>query len=284
MGDGANAMTSELFIPDGVDSDAALSRTTHLGVVAHADDLEFMALDEIARCRASDTEWFGGIVCTDGAGSVTSGPYVGISCDELIATRHREQCEAARTGHYAFVAQLGIPSANLTIPSASPLVEKLADLIARTRPHTILTHNPADKHATHLRVLVALLHALERVPDDIRPARLLGCEMWRSLDWVDDEQKLLLGSNEPPDFELELFRHFDSQIASGKCYDLAVQGRRRANATLAAPRAADAFAEATIALDMSVLIGQSPRAVIPFITAHIDSFRDQVTSALNPLV
>ena len=37
----------DLFFPDQLSDDEALSRTTHLGIGAHQDDLEFMALHGI---------------------------------------------------------------------------------------------------------------------------------------------------------------------------------------------------------------------------------------------
>ena len=42
--------TAELFIPDGLGEQAALSRVTHLGIGAHEDDLEFMAYHGILAC------------------------------------------------------------------------------------------------------------------------------------------------------------------------------------------------------------------------------------------
>jgi hypothetical protein len=34
---------ADILIPDGVEQQAALSRTTHLGISAHQDDLEILA-------------------------------------------------------------------------------------------------------------------------------------------------------------------------------------------------------------------------------------------------
>jgi len=42
-----NQQTAGIFVPDGQPLESALSRTTHLGVGAHQDDLEFMALHGI---------------------------------------------------------------------------------------------------------------------------------------------------------------------------------------------------------------------------------------------
>ena len=41
--------SAEIFVPDGCSVAEALARTTHLGIAAHQDDLEIMAIDGILR-------------------------------------------------------------------------------------------------------------------------------------------------------------------------------------------------------------------------------------------
>ena len=41
---------SEIHVPDGSPVDVALSRTTHLSIGAHQDDLEIMAFHGILEC------------------------------------------------------------------------------------------------------------------------------------------------------------------------------------------------------------------------------------------
>jgi hypothetical protein len=67
--------TADLFIPDGTGLPDALARTTHLGIGAHQDDLEFMAYQGILECFRNQKKWFSGVVCTNGAGSSRTGPY-----------------------------------------------------------------------------------------------------------------------------------------------------------------------------------------------------------------
>ena len=50
---------ASVFVPDGLAPDAALARTTHLGIGAHQDDLEFMALHGILACFQRSDRWFG---------------------------------------------------------------------------------------------------------------------------------------------------------------------------------------------------------------------------------
>jgi len=272
---------TDIFVPDGMDPAVAISRTTHLGIGAHQDDLEFMAFPGIAECYQSEDKWFGGVVCTDGAGSSRNGWYVDFSDEEMKEVRRGEQKEAARIGKYAFVEQLGYPSVALARPSASPVVDDLAEILSVSRPEVIYTHNPADKHPTHVRVLVAVVEALRRLPAPLRPARLLGCEMWRGLDWLPDGEKVMLDAGGCDGLAERLNAVFDSQIGGGKRYDLGVIGRRRANATLSDARSSDKLAAACYAMDLTPLIGSEPRELLRFAEDRIDRFRREITGLLG---
>jgi len=261
----SHMLESRIFIPDGVGIDTALSRTTHMGIGAHQDDLEFMALHGILECFRQEDKWFAGVTCTDGAGSSRTGPYAHCSDDEMKGIRRREQNTAARIGEYSFMAQLGYPSEAVKRPDAQPLHEDLMALLRAARPQVVYTHNPADKHASHVAVFAALLKAIRALPSAQRPARLIGCEVWRGLDWMDDRRKVLMDVSARPGLSSALNGVFDSQIAGGKRYDLAVAGRRRANATFLAAHTVDTAQEVLCGIDLTPLAvdeNLSPRAFI----------------------
>ena len=67
--------TAEIFVPDGLSTEQALSRTTHLAVSAHQDDIEIMAASPILDCFQRTDRWFTGVVVTDGRGSPRNGLY-----------------------------------------------------------------------------------------------------------------------------------------------------------------------------------------------------------------
>ena len=54
------------YIPDGMQEQTAISRTTHLAISAHQDDIEFMAYAPIAECFGNQDKWFGAIHYCDG--------------------------------------------------------------------------------------------------------------------------------------------------------------------------------------------------------------------------
>ena len=91
---------ARLTVPDGAQGMAALTRTTHLGIGAHPDDLEFMALHGILACYERPDRWFAGVTVTDGRGSVRAGRFAEWSDEQLVAERRREQETAARIGQY----------------------------------------------------------------------------------------------------------------------------------------------------------------------------------------
>lgn len=225
-------LSQKIFIPDGIEETVALPRTTHLAIGAHQDDLEFMAMHGILQCYQKKDQWFGGIICTDGAGSSRTGHYENYSNEEMVAVRTQEQKKAAIVGEYSFIAQLGHPSSQVKDSKKRDiLVDELTQILERTRPEIIYAHNPYDKHATHVGVFQATVEAALRLPPNMRPKHLWGCEVWRGLDWMTDKRKILLDVSDRPHLSSALNGIFDSQIAGGKRYDQAVEGRRKANAT-----------------------------------------------------
>ena len=183
--------TAQIFIPDGRAPGEALARVTHLGIGAHQDDLEFMAFHGIKACYHSETEWFGGVTCTNGSGSARTGAYGKYSDAQMMDVRREEQRQAAIVGRYAAMIQLDYPSGIVKDASDATLKEDLKAILAATRPRVVHTHNPADKHDTHIAVVVPVLQAIRELPREHRPAQVHGCEVWRNLDWMTDGEKIV---------------------------------------------------------------------------------------------
>lgn len=246
---------ADLFVPDHENGESTYRRTTHLGVGAHQDDLEFMALHGILECFQRSDRWFGGVTCTDGAGSSRTGPYSDFTDDEMKAVRVEEQKTAAVIGQYSFMAQLAHPSQVAKDEERrSKLVDDLEEILKVAQPEVVYTHNPFDKHATHIGVFRAVLSAIRRLPPDARPKKMIGCEVWRGLDWLPDDLKLVHSLDPHPNLAAALNGVFDSQIVGGKRYDLAVEGRRLANATFFDAHSTDNAQRICYNLDMTELM------------------------------
>jgi LmbE family N-acetylglucosaminyl deacetylase len=273
--------TARLFIPDGKPEAEALARITHLGIGAHQDDLEFMAFDGIRACYHSRDEWFGGVTCTDGAGSARTGAYASYTDAEMIAVRHREQEMAAEVGRYGAMIQLDYPSKVVKDARDITLRDDLVAILTATKPRVVYTHNPADKHETHIAVVVPVIQAIRALPRELRPARVHGCEVWRDLDWMPDAEKVAHDLSGHENLAAALNGIFDSQIAGGKRYDLATLGRRRANATFFNSHATDQAEMVAFAMDLTPLAHDDSLDIVEYVTGFIDRFRADVTAKLR---
>lgn len=271
----------QLFIPDGLQETEALARITHLGIGAHQDDLEFMAFHGILECFARDDRWFGGVTCTDGAGSSRTGPYADFTDAEMKAIRKQEQNAAASIGRFGAMFQLDLPSSAVKSATDTTLQDDLAAILAATRPEIVYTHNPADKHDTHIGVTIAALLAIRSLPKDMRPAKVIGCEVWRNLDWMPDGEKVLMDVSGRDNLSAALNGVFDSQIAGGKRYDLATLGRRAANATFFDAHSTDAATQLIFGMDLTPLAHDDSADIAAFVCGLIDRFRDDVREKVS---
>lgn len=273
----------EVYVPDGTDPDQALRRTTHLAIAAHQDDIEIMAVDGILKGLSNPDAHFSGCVVTDGHGSPRVGKFGHVSDDEMAKIRIEEQKAAARLGHYSAQVFLGYTSARVKDPSDPGLVDDLTTLLRFTQPQILYTHNPADKHVTHVAVFLRVIEALRGLPKEIRPEKVYGCEVWRNLDWLPDEMKTIFNVSAEPELQAALVDVFESQVAGGKNYPDAVVGRRIANATFLFPRVTDQATRLAYALDLTPLIEDDSLDVTTWVQGKISEFNAVVTDTLVSL-
>lgn len=269
-------MNPTIFIPTDISFSQAASQVTHLGIGAHQDDLEIMALHGILECYQQTNKNFGGIICTDGSGSPRTDPYVHCSDEAMQQLRQEEQRQAAKLGEYLFVTQFGFSSAAVLSAAYTELIDQLYALLTQCSPEVIYTHHPLDKHPTHRAVFSAVVEALRRLPAKHHPKRFLGGEVWRSLDWVTNEDKIALDVSAHPELSQKLITLFDSQISGGKRYDLAAQGRRYANATFATPHLVDQVTQVIYAIDLMPLLKNPQLSVKEFALGFVERFGKEI--------
>jgi LmbE family N-acetylglucosaminyl deacetylase len=275
---------ADLYVPDGRPVTQALARATHLCIAAHQDDIEIMAYHGIAACYGRKDRGFVGVIVTDGAGSPRTGRFAKYTDEQMKLVRRDEQRRAAKLGRYSAVIQLAHPSAAVK-EAGNPVVRAdLSQILATCRPEVVYLHNPADKHDTHVAVFLRSLEALRSLPKSSRPKRVLGCEVWRNLDWLVDSDKVLLDDSARPALAAKLIGVFQSQIAGGKRYDRAIAGRRLANATFHTSHATDAADAVTWAMDLSPLVQDERLSAGKFTLAHLDRLRSDVTARLRKFV
>ena len=272
---------AEIFVPDGWPAVAALNRVTHLGIGAHQDDLEFMAFHGILECHTSKSKWFGGVTCTNGAGSARQGKFKKFTDAEMMALRRREQNQAARLGGYGAMIQLDFPSRAVKSAADTALKEDLKKIISATRAEIIYTHNLADKHDTHIGVVMATIQALRELPRKNRPKKIIGCEVWRDLDWLPDAKKVVMDVSGHDSLAAQLNGVFTSQIEGGKRYDLAIAGRRSANATFFDSHATDAATQIVFGMDLTPLVSDATLDVVDYALSFIGEFCADVKNKLS---
>jgi len=273
-------------VPDGASLDEAFNRTSHLAIGAHSDDLEIMAYHGIVECygfgEQANKNWFTGITATDGRGSSRAGLYSQCSDEQMAEIRKEEQKQAAVVGRYSAVLQLGYSSDEIMDKEGSlRLKEDLLSILKQTKPRTVYTHNPADKHDTHIAVLYAAICAMRELPIDDRPEKILGCEVWRDLDWMPDEDKVTLDVSERENLANSLVGVFDSQITGGKRYDRAAVGRRYANATFFYAEGKDKAEQLTFAMDLTPVVHDQTIDFVEYVMEYINKFRDDVQDNLS---
>ena len=275
---------ADTFISDGTSVQEALARTTHLAIGAHSDDLEIMAYHGIVGCygyRKTD-KWFSGITVTDGRGSSRSGPYSDCTDEEMADIRKNEQRQAAMVGKYGAMIQLAYESDQIMQDDGqNHLRDDLSSVFDFCQPEIVYTHNPADKHDTHIAVLSAAIHVMRELPSEKKPKRILGCEVWRDLDWMPDEDKVALDVSKRENLANALVGIFDSQITGGKRYDRAAVGRRYANATFFHAGGQDRIEQLTFAMDLTPLVEDSEMDVKDYVLSYIEKFRCEVESNLD---
>jgi LmbE family N-acetylglucosaminyl deacetylase len=263
---------AEAFVPDGQPLATALSRTTHLGVGAHPDDLEIMACHGILECYRKSDRWFTGVTVSNGGGSARAGAFESKTDAEMVEIRKLEQKKAAVLGEYSAALLLNYASAAVKEANQAGLATDLDAVLAATSPEIVYTHNLADKHDTHVAVALRVIAAVRRMPKNERPRRVIGCEVWRDLDWLDDADKVRLSVDREGTLASDLVGIFQSQIAGGKRYDLASAGRRLANATFFESHATDDSRALVWGMDLTPLAMDETKDPIVFVGEHIERF------------
>lgn len=271
---------ADCFIPDGASISVALARTSHIGIGAHQDDLEIMAFHGISRCLHSSEHWFTGLTCTNGTGSLRTGAYRHHSADAMQRVRRAEQRTAAAVGRYSAMVQLDYPSEVIRSWVHQPLVRDIRQLVLAAAPEVLYTHSLTDRHRTHVAVAMHTLCALRELPQAQQPRCCYGCEVWGGLDWLADDDKVVLDVSGRDHLAGALIGLYDSQIDAGKRYDLATLGRRRSNATYLESHSEVRAEQVIFAMDLKPLIVAPQFDPVKYVSDLFDRARDEIKAKL----
>ncbi len=276
-----NGPKAEIWAPDGANEADALKRVTHLGIAAHQDDIEIMSMEGILKGFGSAEEWFMAVIVTDGAGSPRDGLYGSYTDEEMQVVRRLEQKKAAFVGEYSAVAFLNYSSSTIKNATNAAPKQDIKAILEATKPRVVYTHNLADKHDTHVSVVLRTVAAVRELPAAQRPEKLYGCEIWRDLDWMMDADKQLFVLDGHENIQASLVGVFDSQIAGGKRYDLATMARRRAHATYYQSHSVDASGLLNFGMDLTPLVQDDKLDPREYVLRLIQRFSDDVGSRVR---
>jgi len=251
-----------------------------LAISAHQDDIELMAYGGIYKTITNPNYSFTAVVCSDGRNSPRLGEFAEYTDEMMMACRRQEQISAADIGRYERLYLLNYTSEQCR-QMDNKLIDDLIKIILDVKPDIIMTHNPMDKHSTHLGVAIHVIKALLRIRDQFVPNKVLGCEVWRDLDWIDDDEKIVIDCGKDPQLQYDLLNVFVSQVAGGKRYDKAGVGRRYANATFFASHNCDDYQMINYAVDLKPLIENDRLSVEEFCLGYVNRFRQSISDALK---
>lgn len=279
-----NKKGAEFYVYDNTSLEKAVRRTTHMAISAHQDDTEIMAYDGIQKCFGKADEWFMAVVVTNGAGSPRNGIYQNYTGEEMKRVRNMEQKKAAFLGEYGALVMLDYESSEIKDSDNRDPVEDIKEIITRAKPKVIYTHNLADKHSTHVGVVLKVIKAIRELPLELRPQKLYGCEVWGKMDWINDNEKVIFNVSEHPNIARSILGVYDSQICGGKRYDQAVCGNRQSNATFSSAFDVDKYSSAIFGMDLTPIIKDENIDIKEYIKGYIERFCQNVTGIISKMM
>lgn len=115
----------------------------------------------------------------------------------------------------------------------------------------------------------------------MRPKKVYGMEVWRSLDWLSGKDRLVFDTSMHPEIESGVITAFESQCTPLKRFDLAAIGRRLGNATFQAPRDNDVTNSCNIGVDLTPLIENPELDIEEFTLKLIINFYGETKELLE---
>ena len=274
---------SEVYCWDGADPEEAIKTTSHLALCAHQDDIEILAVHGILQAFNRKDRAFTGVVVTNGAGSARDFEYADYTDEQMQAIRRIEQKKAAHVGEFAAQIMLDHPSKHVKTSGQEEPIDDIYRILELSQPEVVYTHNLCDKHDTHIGVVLRTIEALRRLPADKRPKKVIGCEVWRDLDWLPEEIKVAMDVTGHENLQAALLGVFDSQIAGGKRYDLAAMGRRKAHATFSESHGVDKTEGMIYGMDLMPLVEDPNLDPLEFARSLIEVFAKDVAARVARL-
>ena len=255
-------------------------KVKYLCICAHQDDNEIMAVDGILKGFYSRKYSFALVVTTDGGGSARTGEFKDYTDEMMKKVRITEQEEAAEIGRYNSLYMLNYTSKEVKDREDDRMTNEYVQIIKELKPEVIYTHSILDKHPTHIGVALKVIKAVRSLPKEEQPKVFYGCEVWRGLDWIDDDRKVGFDLSRNEKLQKKLLNVFKSQIAGGKSYTKASIGRRYANATYFQSHSVDSYKMVSYGIDLKPLLKNPQLSVKDYALSFVEDLRKDVEGIL----
>ena len=256
-------------------------KVKYLCICAHQDDNEIMAVDGILKGYYSRKYSFACVVTTDGGGSARTGEFKDYTDEMMKKVRIEEQEEAAKIGRYHSLYMLNYTSKEVKDKEDVRAVNDYIQIIKELKPEVIYTHSILDKHPTHIGVVLKVIEAIRNLPKEEQPKLLYGCEVWRGLDWINDERKIGFDVSRNEKLQKKILNVFRSQIAGGKSYTKASIGRRYQNATYFRSHSVDSYKMVSYAIDLKPLIKNPQLSVKEYALSFVEDLQKEISDVIG---
>ena len=256
------------------------NKVKYLCICAHQDDCEIMAVDGILKGYYSKKYSFALVVTSDGAGSARTGAFKDYTDEMMKKVRIEEQKEASEIGRYNSLYLLNYTSQEIKNKKNDSIVNEYIKIIRELKPEVVYTHSVLDKHPTHVGVALKVIEAVRNLPKEEQPKLFYGCEVWRGLDWISDEDKIGFNISRNEKLQKKLLNVFKSQIEGGKEYTKASIGRRYQNATYYQSHSVDTFKMISLAVDYRPLLKNKNLTIKEFALSYVDKLKEEISNNL----
>jgi hypothetical protein len=133
-------------------------------------------------------------------------------------------------------------------------------------------------------VAIKVIKAIRSLPKELRPKKVFGCEVWRKLDWLNDDEKVVFDVSGHQNLEAAILGVFDSQIGGGKRYDLATSGNRLSNATYSTIHEADMASAVIYGMDLTLLTDDDNIDIVEYIRGYVQRFEKDVENRIGRML
>ncbi|NNJ48238.1 MAG: PIG-L family deacetylase, partial [Acidimicrobiia bacterium] len=110
---------------------------------------------------------------------------------------------------------------------------------------------------------------------------LYGCEVWRDLDWMVDDDKVTFDVTSHSELIGRMLASYESQLSGGRRYDLGVNGRSLAHAVFSDPYVTSVPGRHAYAMNLTPLIADDSVDIPAYVAGHVERLRSDTLDRID---